>query len=367
MEGPSGDSTGGPLPCILRGALFNRADERAEHGLIPARAGNMLKNSHTRRLSSAHPRSRGEHLSRVYGLTVEEGSSPLARGTPDELPVDDRLVGLIPARTGNMLTLTIERVKVWAHPRSHGEHPVPIALGMVKPGSSPLARGTRHYEVRVFLQPGLIPARAGNIAGNHRYRPIGWAHPRSHGEHSFPLSTSARGLGSSPPVRGTLAVRVRKCDLLGLIPARVGNIPDRKETTCRSRAHPRSRGEHAELLGYASVRSGSSPLPRGTFAFTCIIDVPKGLIPARAGSTQRSSARHARAGAHPRSRGEHPILVVMSSRRAGLSPLARGTYNVVARELHNRGLIPARTGNMLRTPPLSLQGWAHPRSRGEHR
>ena len=356
----------GPSP-LARGTFIAAACSAFAHGLIPARAGNTRSGGPGESPGRAHPRSHGEHHHHHFSFISSAGSSPLVRGTPDELPVDDRLVGLIPARTGNMLTLTIERVKVWAHPRSHGEHPVPIALGMVKPGSSPLTRGTRHYEVRVFLQPGLIPARAGNIAGNHRYRPIGWAHPRSHGEHSFPLSTSARGLGSSPPVRGTLAVRVRKCDLLGLIPARVGNIPDRKETTCRSRAHPRSRGEHAELLGYASVRSGSSPLPRGTFAFTCIIDVPKGLIPARAGSTQRSSARHARAGAHPRSRGEHPILVVMSSRRAGLSPLARGTYNVVARELHNRGLIPARTGNMLRTPPLSLQGWAHPRSRGEHR
>ena len=70
-------------------------------GLIPARAGNTGFLYVPRALPRAHPRSRGEHLENDAMPTGEQGSSPLARGTPLMLIVQQAVTGLIPARAGN--------------------------------------------------------------------------------------------------------------------------------------------------------------------------------------------------------------------------------------------------------------------------
>lgn len=164
-EGPSGNTTGGPLPCIVRGALFNRADERAERGLIPACAGNMLKNSHTRRLSSAHPRSRGEHAFFATESPAGRGSSPLARGTHLPQAQCPHLLRLIPAHVGNTQKHGALGCDCRAHPRSRGEHSAVARMHNNLGGSSPLARGTQVIQLMQSLLNGLIPARAGNTSG----------------------------------------------------------------------------------------------------------------------------------------------------------------------------------------------------------
>ena len=70
--------------------------------------------------------------------------------------------------------------------------------------------------------------------------------------------------------------------------------------------------------------------------------------------------------AHPRSRGEHLRNFTAQPLDSGSSPLARGTRNRGCRQTLSWGLIPARAGNTfaLRCPYPALR--AHPRSRGEH-
>ena len=50
---------------------------------------------------SAHPRSRGEHGFRKVVQAGDDGSSPLARGTPYAALTIDGSARLIPARAGN--------------------------------------------------------------------------------------------------------------------------------------------------------------------------------------------------------------------------------------------------------------------------
>ena len=187
----------------MRGALFNRADERAERGLIPARAGNMLKNFHTRRLSSAHPRSRGEHVVVLADVVEPVGSSPLARGTRRTHRHDIRKHGLIPAHAGNTRVYSGGSARRLVHPRSRGEHMGGPALGVNIGGSSPLARGTQADEGYCVQVTGLIPARAGNTERGREGREPCPAHPRSRGEHTAQPALSLRDEGSSPLVRGT--------------------------------------------------------------------------------------------------------------------------------------------------------------------
>ena len=91
------------------------------------------------------------------------------------------------------------------------------------------------------------------------------------------------------------------------------------------------------------------------------------LIPARAGNIVSPGPRGGRRQAHPRSRGEHPLLPRWRRTRPGSSPLARGTSDEVADAVASRRLIPARAGNIALEGALQPGPTAHPRSRGEHK
>ena len=93
---------------------------------------------------------------------LASGSSPLARGTRQDPLCGGALRGLIPARAGNTKATQEESANNEAHPRSRGEHLTRFRVGVNDQGSSPLARGTRNLVRGARLSLGLIPARAGN-------------------------------------------------------------------------------------------------------------------------------------------------------------------------------------------------------------
>ena len=70
---------------------------------------------------------------------------------------------------------------------------------------------------------------------------------------------------------------------------------------------------------------GSSPLARGTLTDGLLFTETAGLIPARAGNTGGVSPGRAWWWAHPRSRGEHAVMLYVDLDNTGSSPLARGT------------------------------------------
>ena len=233
-----------------------------------------------------------------------------------------------------------------AHPRSRGEHARRACEVASQPGSSPLARGTRDDLLTNVTTHGLIPARAGNTPGSCMARRWSRAHPRSRGEHTH-ISLYCSGVqGSSPLARGTLELVRAHGNHRGLIPARAGNTPKIHSKIHPAGAHPRSRGEHVEQLHGVRLFQGSSPLARGTLAKMRAVAALVGLIPARAGNTSETPTRKRVRGAHPRSRGEHSVVIL-------------GCLGV-------SWLIPARAGNTLEDPQRALQFGAHPRSRGEH-
>ena len=233
-------------------------------GLIPARAGNTPTQPHTGREGRAHPRSRGEHRISETQIIVSGGSSPLARGTHGAGHLRARACGLIPARAGNTRARRILSAVIRAHPRSRGEHPTRGRRCSSRAGSSPLARGTPVAVSWTAGLVGLIPARAGNTCRADCVFPGPEAHPRSRGEHAPSCPPEMWTPGSSPLARGTRhASRFwRLCS--GLIPARAGNTGLLSQRRCRLGAHPRSRGEHRvqRLSSFAFL--GSSPLARGT-------------------------------------------------------------------------------------------------------
>ena len=225
-----------------------------------------------------------------------------------------------------------------------------VACGLV--GSSPLARGTRIHEGFYVTTCGLIPARAGNTWRAHPARTSPWAHPRSRGEHVVDLTEAVPGGGSSPLARGTRVAALGSFPRAGLIPARAGNTEKPVHDLFSFWAHPRSRGEHACLRLVEATFLGSSPLARGTPPRSSRGAGFSGLIPARAGNTEAVIFLREVDRAHPRSRGEHSAYVQRSKQAAGSSPLARGTHYADLKEKAGAGLIPARAGNTGRRSAL---------------
>ena len=70
-------------------------------------------------------------------------------------------------------------------------------------------------------------------------------------------------------------------------------------------AHPRSRGENPVLFHSPYWRCGSSPLTRGKHWTFDWYPEYEGLIPAHAGKTWKPTRRRPSDSAHPRSRGEN--------------------------------------------------------------
>ena len=134
------------------------------------------------------------------------------------------------------------------------------------------------------------------------------------------------------------------------------------------------------------VESGSSPLAQGTPRSDPRQCPGPRLIPVYTGIMAVHAESRQYPGAHPRSRGEHRASVSVAGRSSGLSPLARGTFNLRTGfrsgfgsspltqgtrspprpRKRRRRLIPARAGNMTGEQWSSVTMSAHPRSRGEH-
>ena len=214
-----------------------------------------------------------------------DGSSPLTRGKPsvrNRRAVKGRL---IPAHAGKTAASASEKTPAWAHPRSRGEN-VSGAIGQKPPlGSSPLTRGKPPHAPAIAVRPGLIPAHAGKTDGASVGAREEQAHPRSRGENVLGPLLCLSDAGSSPLTRGKLGQRIDVAVNRGLIPAHAGKTPRFSTERARAGAHPRSRGENR---GVAWGRGGAG-----------------GLIPAHAGKTCATRARSGRLAAHPRSRGEN--------------------------------------------------------------
>ena len=153
--------------------------------------------------------------------------------------------------------------------------------------------------------------------------------------------------GSSPHTRGA-----RRCAQLaalgpGIIPAYAGST----ERSCPPRDadsdHPRIRGEHVTL--------GGSKVPIGW------------IIPAYAGSTRQLPPPASPTRDHPRIRGEHPRERPGAGTLLGSSPHTRGAPAPGFSIRPGVGIIPAYAGSTGRYRCRRSQGWDHPRIRGEHR
>ena len=173
----------------------------------------------------------------------------------------------------------------------------------VDAGSSPLARGLPGRSRPRWCGPGIIPARAG-FTRRPRRVPLGDRdHPRSRGVYRPRCLRSRRTRGSSPLARGLRMTEEENNEADGIIPARAGFTRSRSCASGAGRDHPRSRGVYGIPEDAIPEPDGSSPLARGLLREPDHQSPRRGIIPARAGFTRTGSRRSSRATDHPRSRG----------------------------------------------------------------
>ena len=272
------------------------------------------------------------------------GSSPLARGPRHFSRLSGAIDGLIPARAGTTLRRLVHSGRGWAHPRSRGDHLPTTQQTRQLVGSSPLARGPPRPSRCIAVRSGLIPARAGTTSCAKAPPALARAHPRSRGDHRACSHASRARLGSSPLARGPPR-NIHTNDYgVGLIPARAGTTVKDGEVERAGEAHPRSRGDHSDSAGELHGVRGSSPLARGPRPRCERPPCHRGLIPARAGTTSSARRAHDIKRAHPRSRGDHGVDAWYAPGETGSSPLARGPHRGPQAHVHEAGLIPARAG-----------------------
>ena len=110
-------------------------------GLIPAHAGKTRRRSPRALGRAAHPRSRGENFEETSLLASCPGPSPLTRGKPQLLADGLVQARLIPAHAGKTSGASHPHGTNAAHPRSRGENLTRTCRDLIYTGSSPLTRG----------------------------------------------------------------------------------------------------------------------------------------------------------------------------------------------------------------------------------
>ena len=144
------------------------------------------------------------------------------------------------------------------------------------------------------------------------------------GEHAVVLTRPQLEQGSSPHVRGAQHPNLAVRAAAGIIPACAGSTNRTARGPVGWRDHPRMCGEHMLVDGFNDLHGGSSPHVRGALQAPVARLPRRGIIPACAGSTPCGSPSGCRFGDHPRMCGEHKILTAPILYYLGSSPHVRG-------------------------------------------
>ena len=256
---------------------------------IPAGAGNPGRSTRSAGTSTVHPRGCGESSFGFQEWIQAWGPSPRVRGILLEGDAHQRRAGSIPAGAGNPPDARSSTAATAVHPRGCGESPHRPRRPPGASGPSPRVRGILRRRGAGPGERGSIPAGAGNPSSGATCRRRSWVHPRGCGESPMSSPEAARSAGPSPRVRGiqpaVLVVAVEP----GSIPAGAGNPASRSAARSASWVHPRGCGESVVLVRLLAAVRGPSPRVRGILVLERDVDPRPGSIPAGAGNpTQRA-------------------------------------------------------------------------------
>ncbi len=115
------------------------------------------------------------------------------------------------------------------------------------------------------------------------------------------------------------------------IPAGAGNSSRAIAIAIVRSVYPRWRGELKQIVRFPHIHDGLSPLARGTLFMRGSKSPRRRFIPAGAGNSPASLEYPLYIPVYPRWRGELDSMATVTACPGGLSPLARGTPELVQR------------------------------------
>ena len=273
-------------------------------------------------------------------------------------------VGSIPASAGEpggaSTTSTTSRV----YPRECGGTFDTALNAAIAAGLSPRVRGNRRAEARSELQPGSIPASAGEPAIPTATARQCWVYPRECGGTFASSATTTAGMGLSPRVRGNLAPPAIRLCAIGSIPASAGEPPWLSPTTGITRVYPRECGGTRERRAQSLSDWGLSPRVRGNHKRNGRRRQTYGSIPASAGEPCATRRFGTTSRVYPRECGGTRICTVLRYVRMGLSPRVRGNHGERGSASSLAGSIPASAGEPRSRTRCSCFPGVYPRECG---
>ena len=278
---------------------------------------------------AVHPRGHGEHPKNKRRKNGSNGSSPWARGTLTNSLNPRTASRFIPVGTGNTYSGATFDATSTVHPRGHGEHSTPFTS--------------------TITSPRFIPVGTGNTPFYNPVHSLTSVHPRGHGEHIGVMSDPTGEDGSSPWARGTHDGTLDAALVNRFIPVGTGNTASGRQTGRKTTVHPRGHGEHARLLHHGISCGGSSPWARGTQGQNATVPSLARFIPVGTGNTCDTLTVHTQYAVHPRGHGEHFSLWCCCECIDGSSPWARGTLDYDVSYARHERFIPVGTGNTYRS------------------
>ena len=229
---------------LTRGKHYPHPKTRSDRRLIPTHAGKTCLPVRRRRGPEAHPHSRGENTFMTGIPPCNGGSSPLTRGKRPQAHPRLNVTRLIPTHAGKTNGPAPSPGRGRAHPHSRGENLSWLARLDLDQGSSPLTRGKLTPGDASLDAIGLIPTHAGKTIECRPEASDEEAHPHSRGENGSTSVVQPCGRGSSPLTRGKPCSPRSRSFMSGLIPTHAGKTGRRWPVSRRRRAHPHSRGEN---------------------------------------------------------------------------------------------------------------------------
>ena len=206
-------------------------------------------------------------------------------------------------------------------------------------------RGARQHRRQAHAGGRIIPAYAGSTSASGRASIRGEDHPRVCGEHASAAGWNVEPRESSPRMRGAPQPEAIRRENVRIIPAYAGSTSGSAYRSLGSRGHPRVCGEHCLSHEKSPLGSGSSPRMRGALVPHASPRIPRGIIPAYAGSTSSPGRKTRRERDHPRACGEHATKLMTLMFCMGSSPRMRGAQRQAGERPGHHGIIPAYAGS----------------------
>ena len=185
-------------------------------------------------------------------------------------------------------------------------------------------RGKVGKTIRNKRITGITPACAGKSAFSQSALPYSWDHPRVRGEKGESPRPSRRRLGSPPRARGKADRNRIEHQQAGITPACAGKRSRSRRTRSSCRDHPRVRGEKYGARRMRKSKRGSPPRARGKELQNAGAVRIRGITPACAGKSGSPCSGRCRSRDHPRMRGEKGGWIFDRLLYRGSPPHARG-------------------------------------------